>query len=162
MEFLLVVKRAVHQTGNGPRPTPSVLRFCLQKADRTSELCHWPSRQVVVILYTRQLEELTFTTSSSTVCLIVLMFHAAVTWKAEFRMNASLAFTLLRFLCSSKFPPLSVSFWLVLSRTVSEFGVRKLTERVIAVIASRFLASRQSFSRCPLARRRQVRERRPL
>ena len=63
------------------------------------------------------------------------MFDAAVSWKPEFRMSASLAFTLLRFLCSSKFPPLSVSFWLVLSRTVSEFGARKLTESLSLPVA---------------------------
>ena len=44
MDILLVTMRAVLLTGNGPRPTQSILSFCVQKADRTSEHshCHCP------------------------------------------------------------------------------------------------------------------------
>ena len=80
MEILLVAKRAVHLSGNGPRLTPSVLRLCVLKADRTSEHSH--GHRPLHLAITASRREFVHAPTR----LRVLMFDAAVTWKAEFRM----------------------------------------------------------------------------
>ena len=86
----------LNENSSGREASCSPRRYCVQKSwlderaqSLSSPLALWPSRQ---------LDELTCTTFSSPVFLIVLMFDAAVSCKAEF-FSAHQSFLRFRFHC---------------------------------------------------------------